>query len=503
MLRLQEEKDIEVLRQAALLLEAENKRLSAQVVELTRQLMKARGEDASKLQERLAVVEEQLARRNHQLFGPSTEKEHQPSSGKAPAEKTPRRGHGPREQPELLIEPVLHDLDEADKQCPKCGGELKEMVGQYEEAEEIDVVERHFVIKKHQRKKYRCACNAHIETALGPPKLFEGARYSIDFAIEVAVQKYLDHLPLERQVRIMSREGLIVDSQTLWDYLFALVRLVMSAYLALLEYLRSREILGVDESRWWLLGLNGRECWYVWALAAPDAVGFLIKNSRSAEAAKQVLGDFAGILMADGYVVYLSLSKNGAAFILVHCWAHVRREFLESEAKFPQAHEVLVLISELYQIEASCSDESGSADRRLSERHEKSRPIVDRIKAWALDQKEKVLPESSLGKAIGYMLRLWEGLIRFLDDPRIPLDNNQTERELRGVVVGRKNHYGSHSEKGTEVAAVLYTLTESAKLVGINPKEYLRMAAMTALRGERIPLPHEVAAQRRAVGSNS
>ena len=207
--------------------------------------------------------------------------------------------------------------------------------------------------------------------------------------------------------------------------------------------------------------------------------------------------------MADGYAVYPSLSKNGAAFILVHCWAHVRREFLESEPKFPQAREVLVLIGELYQVEANCSDESSGEDRRLSERNEKSRPIIDRIKAWALDQKQKVLPESSLGKAISYMLGLWNGLIRFLDDPRIPLDNNATERVLRGVVVGRKNHYGSRSEKGTEVAAIMYTLMESAKLVGIDPKEHLRMAAMAALRKETIPLPHEVAAQRRVSSSSS
>ncbi len=91
------------------------------------------------------------------------------------------------------------------------------------------------------------------------------------------------------------------------------------------------------------------------------------------------------------------------------------------------------------------------------------------------------------------MLGMWKGLVRFLDDPRIPLDNNGTERGLRGVVVGRKNHYGSKSRRGTEVAALFYSLIESAKLAGVEPKAYLRLAVQAALRGERAPLPHEIA----------
>ena len=107
-----------------------------------------------------------------------------------------------------------------------------------------------------------------------------------------------------------------------------------------------------------------------------------------------------------------------------------------------------------------------------------------------------MVPGSSLDKAIQYMAGLWSGLTRFLEDPRIPLDNNHTERAERGVVVGRKNHYGSRSKRGTEVAALFYSYVESAKLCGLDPKAYLRTAVMAALRGERIALPHEVAVGR-------
>jgi transposase len=101
------------------------------------------------------------------------------------------------------------------------------------------------------------------------------------------------------------------------------------------------------------------------------------------------------------------------------------------------------------------------------------------------------LPESSLGKAIAYMLGLWTGLTRFLIDARIPLDNNATERGLRGMVLGRKNHYGSRSQRGTEVAALFYSLIESAKLCGVEPKAYLLRATHAALATPgTVTLPH-------------
>jgi transposase len=114
---------------------------------------------------------------------------------------------------------------------------------------------------------------------------------------------------------------------------------------------------------------------------------------------------------------------------------------------------------------------------------------VGEIQRWALAQ--RTLPQGSLGKAIGYLLGLWTGLTRFLDDSRIPLDNNRTERGLRGVVLGRKNHYGSRSRRGTEVAALFYSLIESAKLCGVDPKRYLLTATRAAL-AERtaVTLPH-------------
>jgi len=188
---------------------------------------------------------------------------------------------------------------------------------------------------------------------------------------------------------------------------------------------------------------------------------------------------------------------------LAHCWAHVRRKYVEAEDAEPKRSQQAVdLIGKLFEVErqlpkleASMSeDERGTAlILRQKLREEQSRPVVKQLLDWALMNRGNVLPRSKMGKAIAYMLNLWEGLTRFLDDPRVPLDNNGAERALRGVVVGRKNHYGSRSKQGTKVAALFYTLFESAKLAGVDPHAYVLEAAKRAIRTPgAVTLPHDL-----------
>ncbi len=141
------------------------------------------------------------------------------------------------------------------------------------------------------------------------------------------------------------------------------------------------------------------------------------------------------------------------------------------------------------EIEGPFPGDVEAQSRRLALRREKSAPILATIRHWA--QVTVGLPRSSLGKAVRYMLKRWEALSRFMEDPRIPLDNNAAERALRGPVVGRKVHYGSKSRRGTEVAAVFYTLLETAKLEGVNPSAYLKAATEQMLSAGEVLLPSD------------
>jgi hypothetical protein len=219
----------------------------------------------------------------------------------------------------------------------------------------------------------------------------------------------------------------------------------------------------------------------------------MIQDSRSADAAAKILQGFKGCVMCDGYRAYATLAKETPGLVLAHCWSHVRRKFIEIETSYPeQARTILDWIRELYRIEDLCPTGPPGNELRRQVRESRSRPIIMQIQKWAVEC--PAIANSGLAKAIDYMAGIWTGLTRFLDDPTIPLDNNSAERAMRGPVLGRKNHYGSRSERGTQVAALFYSLLESAKLAGVDPKQYMRLAVQAALGGELIPLPHEIAA---------
>jgi transposase len=477
-----------MLRQAVGILDHENRKLLAQVLELKQRVRILEGKPPTQLELEVSELERQLAIRNRMILGESSEKR---SPKKEKSRERGQTGHGPNEQPKLPLLEIDHTLDDADRVCTSCGGELASWDDQSEDSEEVESIQRCFIRILHKRQKYRCACGGCIETAPGPKKLIAGGRYSPGFAVHVAVDKYSDHLPLERQARIMARQGLVIESQTLWDQLDALAQHLQPAYERLHSHVLEQRVLGADETPWRLLGHNGKASkrWYAWALCAPDAVVYRIDESRSAEAARAVLRDFAGTLVCDGYTAYSALQKQGASFRIAHCWAHVRRKFIEAEDTAPgPCKEILDHIATLYAIEREMKDRP--PDELLVARQTRSRPVMQQIQQWVFDQ--RTLPQSPLGKAIGYMSSLWAGLQVFLDDVSVTPDNNAVERSLRGVVVGRKNHYGSRSKRGTEVAALFYSLIETARLVGHNPDYYLKAAVAAALDGTPIPLPHEV-----------
>src|SRR3989442_1252261 len=198
--------DVDTLRKVAVLLDRQVRTLSAHVRELVEENARLKGQDARAIQREIEALKELLAQRERVIFAEKTEQRSRTGTESTSSEPISRHGHGPRVQPSLPILDLIHELDEADLFCPKCGGQLVEMAGQTEDSEEVTVIERRFAILKHQRKKYRCACNGCVDTAPGPLKLQPGSRYSTAFAVEVAVNKYLDHLPLHGQARIMRRE---------------------------------------------------------------------------------------------------------------------------------------------------------------------------------------------------------------------------------------------------------------------------------------------------------
>jgi transposase len=222
-------------------------------------------------------------------------------------------------------------------------------------------------------------------------------------------------------------------------------------------------------------------------LTAPDAVVHRIRDDKSADTFKDLMGGYAGTVVCDALKTHEAGARGNDAIALAGCWAHVFRKFEEAAPDHPEAHLALRWIGNLYEIDDRAE---GDLVRKTELRRTESAKVTATMKTWLWT--EATLKTLSIGKAAAYVVANWDRLTRFLGDARIPLDNNATERGIRGPVVGRKNHYGSKSLRGTEIAAVFYTLLETAKLVGIDPTRYLREAALCDARGE-VLMPAEFA----------
>jgi transposase len=534
------EAEVEALTKSKAESDARAEALDAQVAvllrrisQLTRALADAKDRDAQlELELELGRLRERLGAANRELFGSKSERrgrqEEAPEEGEAgpepkgptKKEKPKKKGHGPTRHDRLEVKEELHLLDEADCICPTCGDDLRVMGGQFEESELVSRVEVKYIIKLHKRQKYRCGECGHIDTALGPLRLIPGGRYDISFVVQVALDKYLDNIPLERQVARMARHGLTVTSQTLWDQLFALYLILLPTFLAIKDHVLRQPILFADETSWRIMDKGGPRRsarWWLWTLASTVGVYYEIFPTRGSAAARELLGSYAGLLMADGYSVYSSLEKalerkggrqldleSGRAevlpnFTLAGCWMHARRPLYQAEKSAPEVGHALDLVARLYSIEARARELAGDDPEALLEhrrrlRATESRPIIEELALWR--DAQRPLPGTKYAKGVTYLRNQWTALTGFLDNPLIPLDNGEAERQLRGPVVGRKVYGGCQSERGTRVAALFFTLLRSAVKVGLNPVEYLQVLTERCLQNPGyVLLPQDYAAE--------
>lgn len=475
---LRREKDIEQLRRVALAQQVQIEQLLRVLRSQSDELAKLKGNEGE-LQEKLSLIET-LSRQSAEVA-----QQLEALAPKPPKKK--REKFGNAEQPKLPIVEQIFELDPADKVCPSCGGDLAPMNGQFEASEMIDVVEVSYRVVQVKQQKYSCKCGGCIETAIGPERTTPGGRYSLDFAVKVATDKYLDHIPLARQERILKRHGLTVTSQTLWDQLNALGRRLESASRALLARVLAEPVIGLDQTSWPRLDGKADKPWQMWCLTTPSAVVHRIRKDKSADTFRDLVGDYRGVIVCDALKTHEAGVRGNDAIALAGCWAHVFRKFEEATPDHPEAALATKWIGELYEIDFRAD---GDLEKKLALRQSESAAVLATMKTWLWNQ--ATLKTLSIGHAAAYVVANWDRLTRFVDDARVPLDNNATERGIRGPVVGRKNHYGSKSERGTEVASVFYSLFETAKLAGVDPARYLREAALADARGE-VLLPHDLA----------
>jgi transposase len=537
--RIEREQDKEALRRMALALEASNRALYRRMQQLHTALAEAKGEAQAELELELRVVTEQLQERNGELYGTSKSERRGRPGGKDESEdddgdegtdrshrrgkkKRRQRGHGPTKQLRLPITPVPHRLGEHELDCPHGCGPMVERPEFAVKTETITVKTVLYEVQQHEQMAYGCEVCDHKDLAPKPVGFIPGGRYTEEFAAQVVVDKYGDHIPLESQVRRMERAGLTITSQTLWDQTAAMADHLWPTYLAHHDDMLGHNVLGADETTWRMLGKKRSKKWWVWGLSSPDARFYMFLPSRSQHAAGLLLKDFGGTVIADGFSVYSTL--EGAAskqpgrqlpldgseplplpdFRLACCWSHARRGFFKAEKNYAVAGEALDIIAELYEIEdrakESAADRAELLRRRAELRPTESKKVVERLHEWLCRQRPP--PGTRLEKSIKYCLDRWGPLQVFLDDPDVPLDNNRTEQGMRDPVMGRRNFLGTRSSKGARAAAVFYTLVGTCKVLGIDPAAYLALATRRAIdKPGTVTLPKDYQALKAAAAT--
>ncbi len=458
---------IDQLRQAAVILEAQNKHLLKVLAAKCHELDELKGRSGD-LQNLLAGLES-VGRAN------AGAEAGEPAAAAAPKDKRgPQTGHGPTAQPNVEHVTQLFELDEVDQTCPECGDTLAPTPGAVETSEMVDVVEVSYRVVQVQRQRYECCRCDFGEIAPGPDRAVDQGRYSLAFGVKVAIDKYTHHLPLERQVRIMAQHGLQVTSQALWDQVWALSVLLLPVYDALYAHILAQHVIGLDQTGWPNLDNRHTKKWQMWALTSVGAVYHTIRDDKSAATFVELVGDFEGTIVCDALGTHGAGAREGPGIALAGCWAHILRKFREAAPNHPEAKQMLDLIGQLYDVD----ERAESDDHRARLRRTESWDVLQRMRAWMASV--STLSSTDLGAAIKHTLNHWDRLTRFAHDPDVWLDNNRTERAFRGPVVGRRNHFGSKSRRGTRAAAVLYRVIESAKASGVDPAAYLIEAARVA-----------------------
>jgi transposase len=370
-----------------------------------------------------------------------------------------------------------HDLDDEEKVCSCCGRTMEQIGEDITRELELQpaVLEAHI----HVRPKYACGhCKKGVCAAPVPRRPIPGGIAGPGLIAEVMVSKFGDHLPLYRLEDILVRYGVYLARSTLCDWMKFTAELLQPLYQLQRELVLQSSVMWTDDTSITVLGgPQGSFRGHFWTYLGDEPHPYSVYDftkTRTRDGPASFLNGFTGYLHADAFSGYDGIFLNSDSAIKeVACWAHARRKFFDAAKSYPrEAHQVLEWIRQLYDIEDRAREWSVDARRELRVRE--AIPVLDKIEAYLAELATRVLPKSSLAKAVTYARNQWAALRVYTVDGRLTIDNNVSERTLRHQAIGRKNYLFLGSEAAGPRAAVLYTILAGAKRHRIEPWAYVR-----------------------------
>ena len=437
----------------------------------------------TELADRLAKLEHENAQLRKSLYGKKSERSKLPrvqvSEPATPEEAQATRRARAEAKAQTPTLPIEHKVPEAQRRCTVCGRTDLEPMGPGKKTYVWEFVPAKFVRHEHIQEVLACRCGGCVVTAPGPPKVVEKGQYGASFLAHIAVAKCADHIPIYRLEKELARKGVPVARSTMNDLLHRTSTLLEPIWSRLLSNICTRDVVLADETRLRILkDASGKpKTGFVWTFGAADSEGghdiaYHFADSRSGATPRSLLEGTRGVLLVDGYSGYNDIEKVSSRRRAA-CFAHVRRYFFESLKTAPVAQEALDLITALYRVEHEANERRLSGHSKLEFRRQRAGPIRESLKTWLDTQRTRHPPKSPIGAAIRYTTGQWDELGVFLDDARVPLDNNASERALRRVALGRKNYLFVGDVAAGQSLAGLYSLVATCESRGINPFDYL------------------------------
>ena len=385
--------------------------------------------------------------------------------------RNPLPSHLPVE--EVIIEP---DVDTTDME--KIGEQVTDTLDYKPASLKIIRTRRIKYVKKNKSKDQDATEEQKIFIAPPPQRPIDKSIAEASLLSYIMVRKFIDHMPFYRQIQGFKRDFNWEPSKsTVNDWFIAVCTLLQPLYEQLEAELLSSSYIQADESPIKVQDKNkpGKtHQGYQWVYHSPlkNIVLFKYNKSRSHHAVKEILQDYSGWVQCDGYAAYDKLVRYNNQIKLAGCWVHARRKYYEAkEADANRANHALDIFTRVYRYEAICRDYK--TQQRKEYREEHILPLINNLYQWIDVESAKVLPKSSIGKAMSYTLKQKQKLMNCFEDGIIELDNNLIENKIRPLALGRKNYLFAGSHAAGQRIAMMYSFFATCKTCDINPQMWL------------------------------
>ena len=377
----------------------------------------------------------------------------------------------------LPVGTQIYELSAEQRLCPCCGLERKEIGS--DESWQIEYIPGHFERIQRLRKKYACPrCerageNPRIAVAGKSETAIEKGFAGPGLLAFIVTSKFADYLPLYRLEDIFERQGFEISRATQSVWCGDVEDLVEPLYERMAERVRKSHVVATDDTILPMLSPSqtqpARMCVYMGDEGNPYNV-FDFTLHRGREGPKHFLKEYTQVLLADAYGGYNGVVA-GNAITRAGCCSHAQRKSIDAEKAAPEmARKAVALLGALYAVEKQAKDISVA--ERLELRQKQSLPVLAELRRKLLGWKEQLLPKHPMAEAVNYALGQWEALNVFTTDGAVPIDNNVSEREMKRVVLNRKNSLFVGNLRGGRTAAILASLTSTCRRHEVDPQLY-------------------------------